>query len=350
MDWIKKNPAQLTLAIVAILAITATVLLWTNVSAFDSNFEATRTTPGSNAPVEKLNTDAIDAASKAMEAPVKWEEPAKEAGKLFVSKLYVFHDGRLEQSVGKMFHPPVTNDWLEKFKLPLLSASVLNEDPDADGFTTLEEWNGLDAVSHLDMMGNPVMGANGQPLPADSTNPIDPNSHPAYHTKLELVRIVDIPFRLRVMSIDVPAKVKKPSDVTVQINTIDLRNRTQFLPVGDDIPGTKFKIESYEAKELPGPDGTKVDASEVTVINKETGEKVVLPLKQIVNSPDSYGIFRYKWVKPGGKKTEDFPKRRSETFVLPPETDKTYKLIEIKGPDAVIELPDGTKKILTAPR
>ena len=350
MDWIKKNPAQLALAIVAILAITATSLLWTNVSAFDSNFEASRIIPGNNAPVPPLNTEAIDAAGKAMETPVKWE-PAKGAGKLFVSKLYVLHDGKLEQSVGKMFHPPVPNDWLEKYKLNVLSASVLDEDPDGDGFTTREEFNGLDALSHLDMIGQPVMGADGQPLPADSTNPIDPNSHPPYHTKLELVRIVDIPFRLRVMAIDVPAKVNKPADVTVQINTIDLRNRTQFIAVGDDIPGTKFKIESYEQKEAPGADGTMVDVSEVTIINKETGEKVVLPLKKIVNSPDSYGIFRYKWVKPGpdGKKTPDFPKRRAETFTLPPETDKTYKLIEIKGRDAVIELPDGTKKILTAP-
>ena len=350
MDWIKKNPAKLTLGIVAILVITATVILWTKVSAFDSNFEGARNMPMSTAPVEKLNTETLDAASKAMEMPVKWDEPAPDsAGKLLVSKLYVLHDGKLELSKDRMFHPPVPNNWLAKYGLNVLSASVLTEDIDGDGFTNLEEWNGLDAVSHLDSNGQPVMGADGQPLPADSTDPKDPNSHPPYHTKLELVRIVDIPFRLRVMSIDVPAKVKKPSDVTVQINTIDRGNKTQFLPVGDDIPGTKFKIESYEQKEIPGADGTKEDASEVTIINKETGEKIVLPLKKIINSPDSYGIFRYKWVKPGGKKTDDFPKRRSETFTLPPDADKTYKLIEIKGRDAVIELPDGTKKILTAP-
>ena len=350
MDWIKKNPAKLTLAIVALLVITATVILWTKVSAFDSNFEGTRNMPMSTAPVEKLNTEALDDAVKAMEMPVKWE-PVKDTGKLFVSKLYVLHDGRLEQSFGKMFHPPVPNDWLNKYGLNVLSSSVLTEDPDGDGFNTLEEWNGLDAISHLDSNGLPVMGADGQPLPADSTDPKDPNSHPAYHTKLELTRVVYVPFRLKLMSYDLPDKVKKPSDITVQINTRDRGNKTQFLPVGDDIPGTKFKIESFEKKEAPGTDGTTTDVSEVTVVNKETGDKVVLPLKKEVDSPDSYGIFRYKWVKPGptGKPTPDFPKRRSETFSLPPDADKIYKLIEIKGRDAVIELPDGTKKILTAP-
>lgn len=347
MDWIKKNPAQLALAVVAIVALTATILLWTNVSAFDSKFEATRTSSGSNAPVEKLNTEALDAAGKAMETPVKWE-PAKDAGKLFVSKLYVLHGGKLEQSVGKMFHPPVPNDWLNNYGLNVLSASVLNEDPDGDGFTTLEEFMGLDGLSHLDVNGEPVMGADGQPLPADSTDPIKADSHPPYHTKLELVRIVYVAFRLQLMSYDLDPK--NPAKTTVAINTIDRGRRTQFLEIGQDIAGTNFKVESFQQKEVPGADGTTRDASEVTVVNKETGEKVVVPLKQIVDSPDSYGIFRYKWLKPGIKETPNFPKRRGETFTLPPDMDKTYKLIEIKGRDAILELPDGTKKILTAPQ
>jgi hypothetical protein len=348
MNWIKKNPAKFSLAVVAILVIALTALLYTKVSAFDSNFEGTRGTSVSKAPVEKLNTETLDAASAAIGKPVAWPDD-KKAGKLLVSKLYVLHEGKLEQAGGKMFHAPIPNDWLEKYKLNVLSASVLNEDPDQDGFTTLEEFNGLDALSHLDSNG-PVMGSDGNPLPDDSTNPIDPSSHPPYHTKLELVRVVYIPFRLRVMMIDVPAVVKVPSDVTVQINTIDQRNKTQFLPVGADIPGTKFKIDSYKEKEVPDKDGTMKDVSEVTIINKETGEKVVLPLKQIVDSPDSYAIFRYKWVKPGGKKTDDFSKRRGETFTLPPEPDKIYKVPEIKGQEATVEFPDGTKKILTPTR
>jgi len=348
MDWIKKNPAQLSLAIVAVFAITATVLLWTKVSAFDSNFDAIRNASSSNAPVEKLNTDAIDAARKAIETPVKWE-PAKDSGKLFVSKLYVLHEGILTLSIGKMFHPPVPNDWLDKYGLNVLSATVLNEDPDGDGFTTLDEWNGLDGLSHLDNNGQPVMGADGKPLPADSTNPIDPNSHPPYHTKLELLKIVYVPFRLKFMSYDI--NPRKPTDITVAINTVDRGGKTYFKVIGDDIPGTNFKIDSFQPKEVPGADGTKNDASEVTIINNQTGDKVVLPLKQIVDSPDSYGIFRYKWVKPGpgGQKTPDFPKRRGDTFTLPPETDKIYKLEKIQGQDAIIELPDGTKKTLTAP-
>jgi hypothetical protein len=346
MDWIKKNPAQLTLAIVAAIAIAVTVLLYTKVSAFDSNFEDVRGAVISNAPVEKLDTTSIDNAAKAIETPIAWTA-TKDAPKLFISRLYVLHGGVLVQSKGKMFHPPVPNDWFEKYGFDVLNATILNADSDGDGFSNLDEWNGLDGVSHLDNNGQPVMGADGQPLPADSTDPKDPKSHPPYHTKLELVKVTYIPFRLRVMSIDVPAKVSKPSDVTVQINTIDLKNRTLFLTVGEDIPGTKFKIESYEHKEVPDKDGTTKDVSEITIINKETGDKVILPLKQIVDSPDSYAIFRYKWKLPTVPDTKDFAKRRGETFNLQPEIDKAYKLIEIKGQEVIIELPDGTKKTLT---
>ena len=346
MDWIKKNPAQLTLGFAALLGITATVFLWMKISSFDANFDSSRGGSLSNAVVEKLNTDELDTARKAVGAPVKWEV-GKDDSRLFISQLYVLHNGKLEKSIDKIFHPPVPNNWLEKYALNVLAASVLNEDPDSDGFTTLEEWNGLDALSHLDGNGQPVKGADGNPLPADSTNPIKADSHPPYHTKLELAQVVYIPFRLRFMSYDI--NPKKKDDVTVFINTIDRGGKTHVKAIGEDIPGTKFKIESFAEKYVDGTDGTKVDVSEVSVKNKESGVLVVLPLKQIVDSPDSYGIFNYKWVKPGGQKTEKFPKRRGETFTLPPDADKTYKLIEIQGKSAIIELPDGTKKTLTAP-
>ncbi len=347
MDWIKKNPAKFALAVAAILAIAATVFLYTKVSAFDGSFDTVRGTSVSNAAVEKLNTEAIDKAAQAIGAAVDWQ-PGKESGKLLVSRLYVLKDGKLIPPTGSMFHPPVPNEWLLKYKLDPLAGSVLGSDPDKDGFTTLEEWNGLDAISHTDNLGQPVMGADGKPLPDDSTDPTKPESHPPYHTKLELAKVVYIPFRLRVMSIDVPPKINKPSDVTVQINTIDLKNRTQYVVVGDDIPGTKFKIESYEHKEVPDKDGTKKDVSEVTISNKETGAKTVLPLLQVVDSPDSYAVFRYKWVQPGGQSTPEFSKRRGDSFALPPEPDKTFKVDEIKGREATITLPSGVKKTLTA--
>jgi len=349
MDWIKKNPAPLSLAIVALLTIGLIALLYTNVSGFDANFQASRDIVASAVKVEKPDTEDIDSASKALDAPAVWQ-PVPDFGRLFVSKLYVVKGEELIQPGGGMFHPPVENKWLEDNGLgeQLLSESVLKGDPDNDGFTTLEEWNGLDAVSHLDNVGQKVMGPDGQPLPADATNPTDPKSHPPYHTKLELVKIVYIPFRLQFKSYDVVPN--QPQKTTVAINPVDRGGKTVFLQIGADIPNTKFKTESFKQIEAPGKDGTTKDASELTVVNKETGAKVVLPIGQVVDSPDSYAVFRYKWLQPGGQPTADFSKARGQTFTLPPEVEKIFKLIEIRGQDAEIELPDGTKKLLTSPR
>jgi hypothetical protein len=347
MDWIKKNPAQLSAAIVAFLAVAAVGLLYTKVSAFDSSLAAMRGFSPSTKQMNELDTKWIDSAQTDLDTPAVWQ-PAEGAGRLFVSKLYVLKDGQLIKPAGGSFQPPVTNAWLDSYKLNPLVAQTLLDDPDADGFTTLEEWNGLDAVSHLDMAGQKVTGADGQPLPADSTDPTDPKVHPPYHTKLELGKIVFIPFRLQFKSYDLVPN--QPQKTTVAINPMDRGGKTVFLQIGADIPNTKFKTESFKKIELPGKDGTTKDASELTVVNKETGAKVVLPLGQVVDSPDSFAVFRYKWLQPGGQVTPDFSKARGQTFTLPPEVEKIYKLIEIRGQDAEIELPDGTKKILTSPR
>ena len=353
MDWIKKNPAQLSLAVVAILGIAMTALLWTKVSGFDSQFASSRGGSISSAKVDELNTKTLDNAKTAIETPVKWPNPDKAGSKLFISKTYVNVDGKLKRPGDGSFHPPVPNAWIEKYGFNVLSPTVLNDDTDGDGFTLLEEWNGLDGRSHLDMSDppQPVMGADGKPLPDDSTDPKDPNSHPPYHTKLELVKVTYVPFRLILKSLDVPANVKKPSDVTAQINTVDVKNQTKYVPVGEDIPGTKFKVDSYLHKEIPGKDGTTEDVSQVTILNKETGEKIILPLKKLVDSPDSTATFRYKWVKPvTGVRTPDFIRSRGQTFTLDPEKDKNYKILGMRGQEVEIELPDGTKKTLTPPQ
>ena len=347
MDWIKKNPAKLTLAIAALLGILATVMLWMKVSDFDSNFSSSRGGSVSGAKVEKLNTDTLDSARTSIEATLAWPVAGKEDPRLFISKTYVVVDGKLNRGKGS-FHPPVPNPWLEKYGLNVMAENILNEDPMKKGFTVLEDWLGLDARAHLDAAGSPVLGPDGKPLPDDSTDPTKADSHPPYHTKLELVKVTFIPFRLILKSYDAPPNPTKPGDVTVAVNTMDLRGRTHFVAVGEDIPGTVFKVESFQKKEIPGADGTTADVSEATLLNKETKEKIVLPLKKVVDSPDSYATFRYKWSKPPeNKKTPDFTKRRSETFTLEPEKDKTYKVLKIRATEVDIELPDGTKKTLT---
>ena len=171
---------------------------------------------------------------------------------------------------------------------------------------------------------------------------------PPYHTMLELVKVGWLtPERLELIAFDLHADEEKPAAITVAIRTIDRGNRTIFAAVGDDLPGTPFTIESFQQSE--DLRRGKVSIPTVTIINKVSGAKDRLPLKRVENVAGMRGVFRYKWVPPDGLAIPDFQKGAGETFTLPPENGKPYKVIEIKGRGAVIELPDGKKKLLTAP-
>jgi len=345
MNWIKKNPAQFGLAVVSVGLLASAYFIYAGYSEFPTIFEEAKRPPSPNKEVPPLETAGLEKATLAVATPGVWT-PSK--GRLFTSKLYVAKEGQLKRpdTGGEPFNPPVDNAWLLKYNLDLLNPAVLTDDPDHDGFSTRLEWDGMDAVSHNAETPpyGPASGADGKPLPDDSTNPIEAGSHPPYHTRLSLVKVVNIPFRLRFMSYDI--NPKNPKDVTVGINTVDRGGRTHFKEMGQDIPTTKFKVEKFEKKEAPGADGTVNDVSELTVLNKENQELLVLPLNKVVDSPDSYVVIHYAWAKPGDQPIPDINKQKGQTFTIPPDNDKTYKVIDIK-PEAVdIQLPSGEKRTL----
>ena len=112
-------------------------------------------------------------------------------------------------------HPPVPNEWLEQFGLPIADADVLTQDPDGDGFSN---------VGRMD---------KGTP------NPTDKNSRPAFIAKLKMKSFSAEPFRMIFASSD---------GDTFGINTIDLKEPTQFLKIGRHDPGSRFKIVKFAEK------------------------------------------------------------------------------------------------------
>ena len=74
----------------------------------------------------------------------------------------------------------------------------------------------------------------------------------------------------------------------------------------------------------------------------------VLPLRDENYRGNLRAYFRCKAVQPGGQAVPEFSARIGETFKLPPENGKTFRVLDIKGRGAVIELPDGNKMLLTA--
>jgi len=319
MNWIKRNYDQFILALVALILLALSGLLINNAIGFQATFAGIRGEVFHNNNVPPVDLGPIQDAVAAIQAPAKWQRKSGQ-GSLFVSIPYtIIGDKPVDPSTSTtMLHPPVPNSWIIDHKLDILDSNVLNEDPSNDGFTNLDKWKGL----------------NGDG--SDAFDPQDKASHPPYWTKLRLKQYIKIPFRLLFNAYD--GDIKQPDSLQFQINTVDVQQPTQFVKIGDTIAGTKFKVIGFAYKEVPDPNtGSKTDVSELTVQNSETGDDVILVLERIVDSPDSYADFVYLW------NSTEFKVRERSEFVLLPEPNLRYKLVDITEDHALIQTPTGQK-------
>ena len=328
MNWIKKNPAQLSLAIAALVMIVVAFLLFSNASGFSAQFQDAYRTPSEDNKIPptdiQIVADRIDALSK----PASWSPGAK-AGSLFVSPKYLIVPSEKYPvrpgAEGQPLHPPVHNSYIIDHGYDITSSTVLTDDTDKDGFNLLEEYAGKDWIQST------VPPA----LEPDSTDPTKAESHPDYYARLYLVKVHKVPFRLLFRAYDGNA-----TRCTIQVNPLDRGGKTVFTELGEKVTGTDWKFESFEVK-----DKGEKDESVANMVNVKTGTKLPLVLNVLSNSPESFAVFSYRWVAFGGQPTKDFVKRKDETFTLDPEPDKTYKVLDIQDTSVEVLLPSGAKKV-----
>jgi hypothetical protein len=298
MDWIKKNYEKFALLVLSVALLAASAYLVWDMRNFLTIFEDIKDNGAHSDKIAPLETKNMETAKAALEKPTVW---SAHKGSVFVSQKYILKDGQpvRPEVDGPMLHPPVPNPWFAEHNLDITDSDVLTADPDGDGFTNFDEWQG-------------------------GTDPQDKKSHPAYTTKLRLVKFIKVPFRLMFKS--------RPDDSSFQLDTIDVRQPTQILKVGDQIAGTKFKIIKFEEKKITNKATDSIeDVSELTIQNNETGEKLVLVLEKLVDSPDSYALFKYLW------DNTDVKVKKDKEFSVKPEDDVKYKVIDIQESEATIE-------------
>jgi hypothetical protein len=333
MDWIKKHYDQFALALVAVALLAFSGLIILKARGFNENFTASDKPVIRDGKIKPLDMGAVGDAQKTLDKPLLWT-PTPRTGSLFVSLPYIVDPAtkqprRIGGNDGMApLHPPVPDSYILANHLDLLNPNVLNEDVDKDGFTLLDEW-----------LGTGKNLGNGKAEPVGSTDPNDAKVHPPYHTKLFLTKWVKVPFRLRFDSID--GDIKKPETLTFSINTRDLKQPTEFLKMGDLVRNTKFKLIKFEAKqELNKKTDVEEDASELTLQNIETEEKVVLVITKEIDSPNSYALFSYLLGKNG---PQPIQVKKLGEFALVQEPTLKYKVVDIKETEAVIALPSGEK-------
>jgi hypothetical protein len=331
MDWIKKNYDQFTLALFAILLIAVTVMLFNNVSSFSDQFAAALAAPSKSTAIPNVDTARIDEAREHFEKPTLWTPRKSEngnllhSGLLFTSEMYYVNQSRQLEAPkrGSLYKhsrtgEPIDNQWFMDFSLPLLDTNVPFGDPDGDGFLNEDEWLG-------------------------KTDPNNKDSHPPYYTQLFLKNWLKQAFRLKFQAYDGDPKKDKPEDITFQINPLDAGARSQFRKLGEMVEGTKFKVVKFEFKEVPDPNSGTKEVSELTVVNTETGDNVVLIYNKVVDSPNQFAQFEYFWNKKHGEAGQVFVVPKLKEFVLQPNIDQKYKLLDVNEAGALIQRPDGEK-------
>jgi hypothetical protein len=296
MIWIRAHYDRVAVFAAALFLLCSALLVLRSVLQFGENFSALQTPPPPKPAAPPPKAVEMEQASDKLRLPAQWTFSGR-SGLFVPEKHFVTEKGELATLQTTEVHPPVPNEWLEEFALPITDADVLTQDPDADRFNNLEEWQ-------------------------NHTNPTDKNSHAPFIAKLKLKSFAQEPFRLVFASW---------VEETFAINTSDLKEPTQFLKIGDPIRGTKFKIVKFAEKFDVNKYGTRIDVSELILENQETHEQLALVKEKIMISPESVANFVYSWGE-----VREFAVKKGQEFSLKPEEQIKYKLVDVQPGQAVI--------------
>jgi len=295
LDWIKAHYDRVALIAAAIFLFISAIWIWWSAIQFGNRLVPQQAPPQKAASPPAVAVE-LDRAAKELEQPAQWKYSTRSG--LFVPERHFIGANGLPATLqNTQVHPPVPNDWFEQFALPIEKGDVLDQDPDGDGFTNLDEWQG-------------------------GTDPTEKNSHPDYLTKLHLVSAAEEPFGYMFSSW---------VGGTFQVNAIDQSEPTQFLKKGDVIRGTDFKVVKFTEKHDRNQYGTRTDVSELLLEHRESKAQVTLVKEKVATSPQSVVTFVYTW---GGR--NEFEVRKDQEFSLKPVEAIKYKLVDVQSDKAVI--------------
>ena len=294
-DWIKAHYDRVALIAAAIFLFISAISIWWSAIQFGNRLVSPQQ-PGAKTASQPAVAVELDRAAEQLEHPAQWKGSMR-SGLFVPERHFIGADGLPATLQNTQVHPPVPNDWFEKYRLPIEDADVLDQDPDKDGFTNLDEWQG-------------------------GTDPTNKDSHPDYITKLHLVSTTEESF---------PYMFSSRTKNKFGINSIDLSEPTQFLKVGEIVRGTDFKIVNFTEKSARNQYGTNDDVSELLLEHQQTHVQITLVKGKVATSPQSVATFVYTW---GGRR--EFEVRKDQEFSLKPVEEIKYKLVDVQPDKAVI--------------
>lgn len=322
MNWIQKNYERAFLIAASALAILGSIWIILKASGFKSRFVTEEVVP--NNKFDALKTDAVADALKRVANVPQW--PANPQMPLFSSTPFVVMNDRpnepfrMRDPEGAKLRDPVPNVWLVDNGLDYTAIDVLEQDPDRDGYSNLDEFLG-------------------------ETDPNSSLSQPGWDTKLHYVERIEQPLTIRLSSFDNGtcsiAFITTGPDGTEQ-------RRNEFIKVGASSarfePG-RFKIEDVKQETVQRfGSPTQVAVAFMKDANDRKGSVIRLEQGALVPHPTYVAKFAYDLT------AESFEVKEGEDFELRKPAGMTITVEEIGADQAVIAyVPEGgndlTKKV-----
>ncbi len=310
-NWLRDHYDRAAVLAAAFFLLLCAVFIFRNAAGFGEQLEGLRNVPPPNSKIPAGQAAEISAATQKLQIPSQWTSSAR-SGLFVPEKHFLGADGQPATLQNTFLHPPVPNEWLEEFGLPITETDILTQDPDGDGFTNLDEWE-------------------------RHTNPGAKDSRPPYVSKLKLRSFAEEAFPLIFAS--------SVEDVFA-INNADTSRPTQFLHIGEMVAGTKYKLTGYTEKFETDKYGTSIDVSELTLEQIDTHDLVTLVKERRATSPESVANFLYTW----NGAEEPFAVKKEQEFSLRPDEQIKYKLLDVRpGKAIIIETSKPNEKIEIGP-
>ncbi len=302
------------LVAVALVVIGLSGLFAMKATGFSDRFQLKSAIPNND--IEATDAPIAEIATGYVKRKLVWKTVGKGSGEakkpvpLFVSIPIVEAKGVLYDMLDlntPPLRPPVTNAWLIQNNLDFLTAGVLQQDPDGDGYTSLEEWEA-------------------------KTAPSDPDSHPPYADKLMFISREQQEYMLKFAA--------RPDKERFQIMRMPTRKWPRrenfYLRVGETSDDGQFRLDSFEEKQAKNKFGIEVDATVLTITYLPKGDQheLVKDIETVI--PTYFAQMQFK-LDPSFKEYI----KEGDAFNLTIDPETKYRVITVNEDSVAISYQTG---------
>lgn len=307
---------KLILVAVSIAVIGVSALFTVRALGFGERFGLDPASPNNELPVtfedRAKSATAFVEKTQAWVTTVKGEGTKSKPVPLFVSIPIVESGGKLIDMTdpeAPLLRPPVTNAWLMTNNLDYLNSSVLSQDPDGDGFTSLAEWEA-------------------------KTDPVDPKSHPPYSEKLVFVSRQQEVYTLKFSARPDAERFQIMRQPSVKWPP---PSKNFLLRVGEVSQDEQFRLESFK-EEKAMKNGIEVDATVLTITYLPKQETHTLTRNVDTPIPTYFAELKFE-LDPQFKEYV----KEGEAFNLAADPETKYRVVKVNENSVVITYQTGSE-------